>query len=247
MTFTNLDWAPASVEALRRHMGLERLTLVNDFAGLAQALPHLAPADLQAIGGGGQRSGKPMAVLGPGTGLGVGGLIPVGDLAGGRWHPVPGEGGHATLAARTVGEARLLAILGQRYPHVSAERVLSGPGLAALHDAVLAERGLAASGLDAAGVVGRARSGDEAALRTLDHFADFLGTAAADLALTFGATGGVFLAGGVIPNMGPLFPADRFRARFEDKGRFSRYCAEIATFLITRDDAALLGLAHAGI
>ncbi len=244
MTFTNLDWPPEPVDALRLRLGLERLSLVNDFAGLAHALPHLGGADLRSIGGGIRRPGKPMAVLGPGTGLGVGGLIPAGETGEGKWLPVPGEGGHATLGARTDTEARLLAILGERYVHVSAERVLSGPGLSALHDTVREKAGLPVLNQDAAGVVELARGGDGTALQTLDHFADFLGTVAADVALTYGATGGLFLAGGVIPNMGELFPAARFRERFSDKGRFSDYCAEIATLLITRDDAALIGLAH---
>ncbi|MCR9177258.1 MAG: glucokinase [Alphaproteobacteria bacterium] len=240
--FTNRDWR-FSKSALQARFGLEKLVVVNDFAAVALALPHLTDADTSRLGGGGTaQDGAAMAVLGPGTGLGVAGLLPHGQ----RWVVVAGEGGHTTLAAQTPEEGEILAGLARRHGHVSAERALSGPGLAALHDVIREIGGLPPRPLTAADLVEIAtRDEDPAALQVIGHFADFLGTVASDTALTFGATGGVFLAGGVLPRIGALFPAARFRARFETKGRFSDYCAQIPTRLITHPNVALVGLAGA--
>jgi glucokinase len=239
--FTNRDWH-FSKAGLRKQFNLENLLIVNDFEAVALALPYLTEADTTRFGGGEAHKGAAMAVLGAGTGLGVAGLLPHDD----RWLAVAGEGGHTTLAAQTAEEIEILAGLARRYDHVSAERVLSGPGLAALHDVMREIRGLSPRPLTAADVVEAAdRDQDPTALAVIAHFADFLGTVASDTALTFGATGGVFLAGGVVPKMGALFPADRFRARFEAKGRFSSFCADIPTHLITHPNVALVGLAGA--
>lgn len=238
--FTNRDWHFGKA-ALRKQFGLDRLVVINDFEALALALPHLGDDDTIAIGGGTRAEDAAMAVLGPGTGLGVAALL----RAGGRWQPLAGEGGHVTLPARTELEREVIAVMGRTLDHVSAERALSGPGIAALHDAVRNIEGLAARHLAPADVVEAAGQGDASARAALDLFAGFLGTVASDTALSFGARGGLFLAGGVIPRMGELFAADLFRARFEDKGRFSAYCADIPTRLITHEQAALLGVAAA--
>jgi glucokinase len=242
--FTNRDWQFGKT-ALRKRFGLDRLVVINDFEALALALPHLGHDDTIVIGGGTRAEDAAMAVLGPGTGLGVAALLPAGDRAGARWHPVAGEGGHVTLPARTALEREVIDVMGRDLAHVSAERALSGPGVAALHDAVRNIEGLAARHLAPADVVEAAGDGDAPARVALDLFAGFLGTVASDTALTFGARGGLFLAGGVIPRMGTLFAAELFRARFEDKGRFSTYCAAIPTRLITHEQAALLGVARA--
>ena len=240
--FTNRDWQ-FSKAALQAGFGLEKLAVVNDFAAVALALPHLTEADTARFGNGGAtQRGGPMAVLGPGTGLGVAGLMPHGT----SWLAVAGEGGHTTLAAQNAREAEIIACLTRRHGHVSAERVLSGPGLAALHDVLREIGGLSPRPLTAADVVEIAtRDEDPTAVEVIGYFADFLGTVASDTALTFGATGGVFLAGGVLPRIGALFPAGRFRARFEAKGRFGDYCAQISTRLITHPNVALVGLAGA--
>ena len=236
--FTNRAWR-FHKEELRRRFDFDRLIVVNDFAAVALALPYLGEADIQPFGRGQAEPGAAMVALGPGSGLGVAGLVPAGN----GWQPVSGEGGHLTLAAQNAAEDQIISALRRRFGHVSAERVLSGPGLTALYGAIREIRGLEPLDLAPADVVARA-SIEAAASDCLVHFAEFLGTVAADLALAFGARGGVFIAGGVVPNIGGRFPAARFRARFEYKGRFSSYCAAIPTSLIIRANPALLGLSR---
>lgn len=239
IAFTNRPWS-SSVADIKRRFDFERLDVINDFAALALSLPHLGAADRKPIGPERTSRDAPMAVIGPGTGLGVGGLLP--DDRG--WRPVPGEGGHATLAARTDLEAEILAVLRQRHDHVSGERVLSGQGLSDLHDAVCTVRKLDRARLPAETITERAAD-DPACRETIDLFTDFLATVASDVALVFNAGGGLFVGGGIVPRLGTRFDADRFRRRFVDKGRFSAHCDAIPTFLVTRPNPALLGLAWA--
>lgn len=241
---TNRDWS-FSQSALRAALGLRRLVVLNDFTALALAIPRLTPQMLRQVGGGAPVAGAAVGLLGPGTGLGVSGLVFAPD---GADIPLAGEGGHATLAAQTPLEWELLCILQRRYGHVSAERVLSGQGLVDLYHA-LRER-LTLGGMDvsqAAHVTALAlEEGDALALQTLDLFCGFLGTVAGDLALTLGARGGVYLGGGIVPRLGTWFDQSGFRARFEAKGRFQAYLAPIPCWVINPDAApALYGAARA--
>lgn len=236
---TNHDWS-FSIAQLRQDLGLAHLAVLNDFEALALGLPSLGAAELVAIGGGSAVAGAPCAVLGPGTGLGVSGLVRGED---GRPVALAGEGGHVTLAAADADEARVITWLQQRFGHVSAERALSGPGLVNLYDAVCALSHRLAEPLSPADVLARARSGDDAACRqALDLFCSLLGNVAGNLALTLGARGGVYIAGGVAARLADELPRSRFRERFEQKGRFSGYLAAIPTWLV-HDPArvALLG------
>ena len=240
---TNAAWRIAPAEAAAA-LGLEALRLVNDFEAQAHALPWLAPEDLVQIGGGELRENGNRVVLGPGTGLGAAALV--GGRAG-RLVAVPGEAGHTTLPAMTDEEAEIVGRLRRRFGHVSAERALSGPGLETLYQ-VLDESGSgAAEGAgqrpNAADIAALAASGDRIAAAALSHFSAFLGTVAADLALTFWADGGVYISGGVIPRLGPAFDGAGFRRRFEDKGRFRRDLSDFPTFLVTHPNLGLLGLA----
>ena len=239
---TNHPWV-FSIDALQRALGAERLVVINDFTALALSLPWLGADDLRALGGGRAAPGGAIAVLGPGTGLGVSGLVP--DTRGG-WVPLAGEGGHVTLAAADEVDADLLARLRARFGHVSAERVVSGPGLATLH-AVLCERdGVSAHLADAPAIAAAAVEGSDAqAVEAVHRFTGFLGNVAGNLALTLGARGGVYLGGGVVPRLGRAFDAAWFRRRFEDKGRFAGYLREIPTWLITAAAPALLGASRA--
>lgn len=239
---TNRDWR-FSISALQRTLGFERLIVINDFTALALALPVLDEADLRAVGGGSAVPGQPMALLGPGTGLGVSGLLPAGD----RWLPLAGEGGHATLAAGDAHEAALIELMRRRFGHVSAERALSGPGLVNLYEASAELAGLPARRLEPAQVVAEAKSGaDPQCSDALDTFFALLGGAAGNLALTLGARGGVYLGGGVVPRIGDWIERSRFRERFEAKGRFRDYVAAIPTFVIdARTPPALLGAGRA--
>jgi glucokinase len=231
----NIDWQ-FSTESLRQSIKMDRLKIINDFEALAIGLPHLGPDDLMQIGSGQSAPDKPKAVLGPGTGLGVASLIPVP----GGWQAISGEGGHVTLPAVTHQEAGLIASIHDRFGHCSAERLLSGPGLALLHATLHAPAESTASE-----ITSMAESGDENALDTLNIFFEFFGTVAANLALTVGAFGGVYIGGGIIPRHTERFAESGFRRRFEAKGRYGDYLKSIPTYLIVAEHPTLIGLAAA--
>lgn len=241
--FTNSGWS-FSGAAAQRELGLERLHVLNDFEALALSLPGLTPAQWRPVGPHVPEPASRLAraVLGPGTGLGVAGLVPRGR---GGWVAVPGEGGHATLAAADAFESELLAAARRVHGHVSAERMLSGIGLPALHAALAEVLGRPCEPWAADAIVQAGLGGDELAGRTLDAFCALLGSFAGNVALTFDARGGVYVGGGIVPRLGERFHASRFRERFEAKGRFASYLQPIPTVLITDTLAALAGAAVA--
>ena len=233
---TNHHWAFSTLAAARE-LGLETLLVVNDFTALAMSLPVLPETDLGKVGGGMARPGAAIGLVGAGTGLGVSGLVP---HAGG-WTPLHSEGGHVAFAPADEREVAVLRHCWERYSHVSAERLVSGPGLVLIREALAAHQGLVFETLEPAGIVERGLAGDALCLETLECFAGMLGTVAANLAVTLGARGGIYIGGGVVPRLGEWFGRSSFRARFEHKGRFSGYTAAIPTFLITAACPALLG------
>jgi glucokinase len=237
---TNSHWQ-FSRRALAQELGLDALLMLNDFEALALSLPRLQPQQLRPHGA--LPSGRgTLAVIGPGTGLGVGGVI---ETARG-WFALPGEGGHATLAPMDDFESELLAAVRTEHPHVSAERLLSGIGLPTLLAGVARVSGLAVPALTAEAIVDGGVAGTDAlARRTLDVFCGLLGGFAGNVALTLGARGGVYIGGGIVPRLGELFFASAFRERFEAKGRFRPYLETIPTALITDTLAALAGAAFA--
>ncbi len=242
VNMTNGAWS-FSISQLKQMLGLERCLVINDFTALAMSLPALGTADLRGIGGGAAVKGAPIALLGPGTGLGVSGLL---SDAGGAVSALSGEGGHVTLAAADSDEAAILALLRKRFSHVSAERVLSGMGLVNLYGAVCALRGVQAAELSPAQITEAALArADAASVQTLQLFAGFLGNVAGNLVLTLGARGGLFVGGGIVPKMGAAFDAEFFRRRFEAKGRFEEYLQTIPTWIITAPTPALLGVSLA--
>jgi glucokinase len=239
---TNHHWA-FSIEEMRQGLGLQRLLVLNDFTALAMSLPSLMEQDVRQVGAGRAVPKAPRALLGAGTGLGVSGLL---SSDGGRLVPVNGEGGHVTLAAANDREAAVLATLRRRFGHVSAERALSGPGLVHLHDAVCELSGReppprAPADVTQAALAGRDVHCEEA----LALFCSFLGNVAGNLALTLGARGGVYIGGGIVPRLGDWFDRSDFRVRFEDKGRFKAYLADIPTLVVQAAHPALLGAARA--
>ncbi len=243
IAFTNSPWA-FSRRAVQAALGLHSLLVLNDFEALALSLPRLGPDQWRAHGGRPPGGDGVMAVVGPGTGLGVGCVLPSGD---GRWLALPGEGGHATLAPGDELESGLLAVVRRQYPHVSAERLLSGTGLPVLHQALARLHGTPAEVLTAAEIVDRAdaQAADALCDQTLTVFCAMLGGFAGNVALTVGARGGLFIGGGVVPRFADRFFASAFRQRFEAKGRFEAYLAAIPTALITDTLAALAGAALA--
>jgi glucokinase len=242
VAMTNLPWA-FSIAALQRQLQLDRLLVMNDFAVLAHGLASAEPEELRAVGAGRALPGEPVAVLGPGTGLGVSGLLTtrVGKV------PIAGEGGHATLSAADVFEDAVLERLRSRFGHASAERALSGAGLVNLYQACCDLAAAPAEPIEAAEITARASAGtDPHCARAVGLFLAFLGGFAGNLALTFGARGGVFIAGGIVPQLGSLVDASDFRERFEAKGRFRDYLEAIPTFVVLDASAiALRGAAAA--
>lgn len=239
VTFTNHPWS-FSIKELQHRLGLERVLVVNDFVANAWAMPQLGPDSLIAIGGGRRAEAAPIAVIGPGTGLGMSALAPTRQ----GWHAFAGEGGHATLPAADERESTVIARMRRRFGHVSAERVLSGPGLVNLYQTLAEIAGVPAEPFSAAQIADRERGESEPLCRAaMAMFCAVLGTVAGNLALTFGARGGVFIAGGIVPRLGASLAETEFRRRFEDKGRFCTYLAAIPTYVVTHPVPAFLGLA----
>ena len=233
VSMTNHHWS-FSIAALRAEHDLASLLVVNDFAALAMSLPYLQAEQRQRIGGGIEQSGRPIGLIGPGTGLGVSGVIP----ARGGWVALASEGGHASFSPANRDEAAILDFLWNEFGHVSAERLLSGMGLELIHRALAGQR------LAAPEITRRALDGSCAECRrTVDTFCAVLGSVAGNVALTLGATGGMYIGGGIVPRFGELFAQSAFRSRFEDKGRLSPYLARIPTYLITEQYPALVGVA----
>lgn len=235
---TNRQWH-FSVAEMRQDLGLDTLALINDFAAIALSLPRLEADDVVALGGGRAVDGKAMAVLGPGTGLGVSGLIPGPQ----GWAPLAGEGGHATLAPGTARETALADAVTRRYGHCSAERLISGPGIALTYDLLREFGGAAAAKLEPRLVVARAEEGDPLAQEALALFFALLGSVAGNLALLLGAVGGVYIGGGIAPKLLERLQDSTFRERFEAKGRYAGYMQSIPTSVIVHPTPALLGLA----
>ena len=240
ISLTNQSWS-FSTRELKESLGLGSLAVVNDFAATARAIPHLTAQQKFAIGPALANAHGNIGVVGPGTGLGMSSLIP----HGGDWTLVAGEGGHATLAASTEEEFAIIQMLRKRWSHVSAERVLSGAGLVNLYEALCALRCMEPLMLQPADVTRRAMDrSDEICVLAFARFCEFLGSVAGDLALTIGAFGGVYIAGGILPRFKEAFAASNFRQRFEAKGRFSKMLAGMPTWLILDENPGMIGLAN---
>jgi len=238
VTLTNHPWS-FSVVALKHQLGLTRLIVVNDFAANALAVPRLRPEDRLQVGGGTPEAASPIGVIGPGTGLGVSGLVPTasGFLA------LAGEGGHATLPAEDARESAVIDRLRHRFEHVSAERALSGQGLVNIYTTLAEIAGVPAAPFTPAQIADRALGESEPLVReALAMFCAMLGTVAGNLALTLGARGGIYIAGGIVPRLGQRFAESAFRRRFEAKGRMRPYLAAIPTYVVTHPVPAFLGL-----
>lgn len=237
----NINWRFSQAE-LKAELKLNQLIVCNDFAAIAWGLPYFGAAELHTIGGGQRVAGAALATLGPGSGLGVGALVPSAD----GWAAMTGEGGHSTLPATTREEADVIAQIRDRYDgHCSAERALSGPGLVNLYVALAELGGQSSPGpVSPADVTTLAKQGEPIARKAQRMFFAFLGTVAGDLALTTGARGGVFIAGGIVPQLLDAIEESEFRSRFEAKGRYASYLSAIPTHVITAPLPAFRGLRH---
>jgi glucokinase len=237
--FTNLGWTLSEHEL--KTIGFSQVRLVNDFAALALATPHLESGSLREIGDAGRGDPeKTIAVIGPGTGFGASALV----RDGGQTIAMAAEGGHASFAPDDDVECEILRVLSREFAHVSIERILSGPGLRTLHETLNRIEGIADGVRDPAEITRRALAGEEPFARTLMRFCVILGSVAGDFALYYGAQGGVYIAGGIAPAILPALEKSEFRRRFEAKGRFESYLRAIPTKIIIHTHAAFLGAAE---
>jgi glucokinase len=235
---TNRDWQ-FSTDEVRRELSLNTLLIVNDFTALAMALPGLTSADLLQVGGGEPASNAVIGVLGPGTGLGVSGVIPTID----GFVTLGSEGGHVNFAPADEREFAILQFAWKEWSHVSNERLISGPGMEIIYRALAERNGLKAAPRTSPEIIaGALDEKDALCLEVLECFCGMLGGAAANLAVTLGAFGGIFIGGGIVPRIADLFAQSDFRARFEAKGRFTEYLAQIPTYVITTPNPAFLGV-----
>ena len=232
---TNLPWAVAA-QALGEAIGIPATTLINDFAAVGYGIPFLGAADLVTLQPGEPEERGPIALLGAGTGLGAGFLL----WGEGGYRVCSSEGGHVTWAPRTADELALHAFLATRYEHVSCERVISGPGLAAIYESLTGRHD------DSAAISERAMAGaDPAAVRSLDLFVGAFGAAAGNLGLTVLATAGVYLGGGIAPRIVAKLREGAFLAAFRSKGRMAGLLARLPVHVIMSPDVGLLGAAAA--
>jgi glucokinase len=239
MTLTNRAWT-IDASALEARFGFARVDLLNDFVAQAYALPHLEGSELAPIGGATPAGDRAKAAVGPGTGLGVAGLLRTND----GWLAAPSECGHVEFAAVDEREFAAFQQIRRTMGRVSAEYVLSGPGLARLHAALRAIDGVSAD-VDAGAIAKLARAGDGPARETVTLYLRMLARFAGDVALTFSAAGGVYLCGGVTPRLLDLLDPAAFRAAFEAKSPHEDLMAATATVVVTSDRAGLIGCAAA--
>jgi len=240
---TNHPWV-ISRERTCHQLGFERIELTNDFVAQSMAVPLLQAGDVTPIGGLGwtppeAHTDKTYAVIGAGTGLGVGGLL----IRDGQPYPLETEGGHVSFPPGTPEELQILDRLSAQFGRVSNERLISGMGLINLHRALSEIAGVDPGPLQPADITARARQGDALCMRAVDVFCAVFGAIAGDLVLTLGAWDGVFLTGGMVPKVLDELRHSGFRQRFEHKGRFSPNMARVPSIAVLHPHAGLLGAA----
>ncbi|MBK3867656.1 glucokinase [Pseudomonas stutzeri] len=238
--FTNNHWQ-LSRQAFRRELGVKRLLLINDFTAMALGMTRLRDDERITVREGEPEAGRPRLVIGPGTGLGVAGLLP---LAGGGWRALPGEGGHICLPIGSDREAAIWSHLHRSLGHVNAEAVLSGPGLLTLYRACCALDGRSPAFDSPAEVTRAALAGEPYAVAVLEQFCCWLGRTVGDNVLTLGARGGVYLVGGVLPRFAEFFMRSSFFEALCEKGQMSGYFERLPVWLVT---APYPGLEGAGV
>lgn len=243
VALTNCPWAFSLAET-RIAIGVDHLIAINDFVAQALSIPALDIDDCVKLGGGAALDDRPIAVIGPGTGLGVAGLLKID----GGYHPIATEGGHVAFAPKDGVEADVLSLLRERYGHVSNERLLSGPGLVNFANALarLQNKDLTITG--PADVISRAdHEACPICIDAIHRFCSLLGAAAGDLALTYGARGGVYLTGGMVAHLGKHFDPGRVLEAFVEKGQFKAYLEAVPLFRVLRTDTGLIGAAAAAM
>jgi len=239
IAFTNSHWHFTKTQ-LTALLGCKQLFVINDFEAVAHGITELGDNDLVQVGGGKPVSSKPIGIIGAGTGLGVAGLVPLAD----GYQVIDSEGGHADYPPITERMAAVVGLLRKEYGRVSLERLLSGKGIFNIYRSLCTLSDKERHCETPAEVVAAAHQGDnELALQALNMFCSGMGSASGNLALTYGAKGGIYIAGGVVPRFKEFFINSDFRHKFEEKGRFVSYLKPIPVFIVVRENLGLLGAA----
>ena len=236
---TNLGWQ-FNVNDIKNAFGFEEFKVINDFAAFAEAAPYINEADNLVVKQGGAHSDGNIAVIGPGTGFGAAALVKSEN------HNVvlSCEAGHISLAACNQLERDLIAALSESFEHVSVEHVFSGQGIENLYRAMAKVHNADAKEYDAPTITQLALANDDdICVKTLNQFCDWIGAVAGDLSLTFNATGGVYIGGGILPRFQDKLLASEFAKRFVAKGKMQHIVEDIPVILITQDNIPLLGAA----
>ncbi|MCR3756366.1 MAG: glucokinase [Candidatus Westeberhardia cardiocondylae] len=237
IAMTNHSWK-FSIKNMKSNLNLDILEIINDFTAISMAIPMLNKQDIIQFGGNNAIKGKPIAIYGAGTGLGVSHLININN----KWVSIPGEGGHVDFASSSKEEDNILSILREEFGRVSAERVLSGPGLVNIYKAIVKSEGRSPINLLPKQITYKAiQKTCFDSIRTLTLFCTLMGRFGGNLALNMGTFGGVYIAGGIIPKFLKFFYKSNFRRAFEDKGRFKKYLENIPVYLIKHKQPGLLG------
>ncbi|MEK6551760.1 MAG: glucokinase [Pseudomonadota bacterium] len=247
---TNLPWVVSS-QVLSKEFGFRHVRVINDFQAVGYGIEGLGSGGLAALQEGTAVAGGPRAVLGAGTGLGQTVLVWQGD----HYEALPTEGGHVSFAPTSPLQDELLTFLRARHGRVSCERLISGPGLVAIYEFLRSQGDVTES----PAVAGSLRAGDPgAAISTaalekndalanaaLNLFIEIYGAHAGDLALTIGASGGVYVAGGIAAKILPRLREGIFTRAFNDKGRMRRLTEAMPVSVVTADTVGLIGAALA--
>ncbi len=238
VAMTNHTWAFSQSE-MKQNLGLETLSIINDFTAISMAIPVLKPEDKIQFGGEEAQPNKPIAVYGAGTGLGVAHLVHTTS----GWMSLPGEGGHVDFAPNSTEEVMVLEALREELGHVSAERLLSGPGLVNIYRGMVLSDEREPENYLPKDITERALADEDIdCRRALSLFCVLMGRFGGNLALNLATFGGVYIAGGIVPRFLEFFQASGFRVAFEDKGRFQSYLQPIPVYLITHNQPGLLGV-----
>lgn len=236
---TNLSWE-FGIDELRRELGMKALDVINDFAALAYATPHLGEGLIKTLRAGEAHPEAPLLCLGPGTGFGMASLVPTSS----GWKIVPTEGGHCNFAPGNAQEIAILQYWLERQDHVSVENLMSGQGLVRIYQALASLAGQPAQDYEPVDVSLKGQSGEDPLCRqALDQFFAILGSTVGDRALTSGAQGGVFIGGGIVTKLSDYLPKTDFLKRYGEKGPMSGYVEHIPLSMIVEDSAALVGTA----
>ena len=237
---TNNSWS-FEKDSIARITGTKNIEVVNDFAAFAAYLPYISEDELVNVRAGcPDRAGNRLA-LGPGTGMGMAVLVPVGA----SWRVLASEGGNTGFSPGTPLEIDILKILHKRIGRVVIEDLLSGSGLVLLYDTLCTIHGCTPQQLTADRITELALRGiDAVCVETVDTFCGILGEYAGDMALTVSASGGVYLGGGILPRIVPILAAGTFSKRFTSKRKLYGFLNDISVWLVTAEYPALIGACH---